>query len=106
MENKQLEQKYDLSKTYTYKEHPNRTSGRCDNCAFKSSVKDFILSKRILLMWYEENHIALDRAFSFNNKSHTISDATVLIIYQDFCSNLVSPIFLLYLEEYHIVLLV
>lgn len=45
MENKQLEQKYDLNKTYTYKEFPDKISGRCDNCdnsLFKSSVKDFI----------------------------------------------------------------
>ncbi|MGN4289692.1 hypothetical protein [Bacillus cereus group sp. MYBK87-2] len=45
MENKELEQKYDLSKIYTYTEHPVKISGRCDNCgntAFKSSVKDFI----------------------------------------------------------------
>lgn len=45
MENKQPEQKYDLSKTYTYKEFPDKISGRCDNCdssIFKSSVKDFI----------------------------------------------------------------
>ncbi|WP_423739584.1 hypothetical protein [Bacillus cereus] len=30
---------------YTYKEHPDKISGRCDNCgntAFKSSVKNFI----------------------------------------------------------------
>lgn len=45
MENKQPEQKYDLSKIYKYTEHPDIISGRCDNCgntAFKSSVKDFI----------------------------------------------------------------
>ncbi|MDZ4607583.1 hypothetical protein ORM91_11890 [Bacillus cereus] len=45
MENKEPEQKYDLSKTYTYTEHPDKISGRCDNCdnsLFKSSVKDFI----------------------------------------------------------------
>ncbi|MCW1941773.1 hypothetical protein OMD49_29650 [Bacillus anthracis] len=46
MENKQPEQKYDLSKMYTYEEHPdNKVSGRCDNCgnsAFKSSIKNFI----------------------------------------------------------------
>ncbi|HFR4167568.1 TPA: hypothetical protein ACHVJ4_004349 [Bacillus cereus] len=44
MENKHPELKYDLSKTYTYKEFPDKISGRCDNCgntAFKSSVKDF-----------------------------------------------------------------
>ncbi|KAB2439800.1 hypothetical protein F8163_27640 [Bacillus luti] len=45
MEDKQPEQHYDLSKIYTYKEFPDKISGRCDNCgntAFKSSVKDFI----------------------------------------------------------------
>ncbi|MDZ4454673.1 hypothetical protein ORM34_27770 [Bacillus cereus] len=45
MENKQPEQKCDLSKIYTYTEHPDKISGRCDNCgntAFKSSVKNFI----------------------------------------------------------------
>ncbi|MES5849399.1 MULTISPECIES: hypothetical protein [Bacillales] len=45
MENKEHEQKYDLSKIYTYTELPDKISGRCDNCgntAFKSSVKDFI----------------------------------------------------------------
>ncbi|PFM97769.1 hypothetical protein [Bacillus cereus] len=45
MENKQPEQKYDLSKIYTYTEHPDKISGRCDNCgntSFKSSVKNFI----------------------------------------------------------------
>ncbi|PFU70332.1 hypothetical protein [Bacillus thuringiensis] len=45
MENKQPEQKYDLSKIYTYTEHPDKISGRYDNCgntAFKSSVKNFI----------------------------------------------------------------
>ncbi|MGG1339646.1 hypothetical protein ABE244_03465 [Bacillus toyonensis] len=45
MENKQPEQKYDLSKTYMYNEFPDKISGRCDNCGnslFKSSVKDFI----------------------------------------------------------------
>ncbi|HHB2941845.1 hypothetical protein CN394_14520 [Bacillus anthracis] len=45
MEKKEPEQKYDLSKIYTYTEHPDKISGRCDNCgntAFKSSVKNFI----------------------------------------------------------------
>lgn len=45
MENKEHEQKYDLSKIYSYTEHPDKISGRCDNCgnsAFKSSVKNFI----------------------------------------------------------------
>ncbi|PFU87897.1 hypothetical protein COK92_28335 [Bacillus anthracis] len=45
MENKQPEQKYNLSKIYTYTEHPDKISGRWDNCgntAFKSSVKNFI----------------------------------------------------------------
>lgn len=45
MENKQVEQKYDLSKIYTYKEHPHKIDGRFDKCgntAFKSSVKDLI----------------------------------------------------------------
>ncbi|PGC22745.1 hypothetical protein COM23_20820 [Bacillus wiedmannii] len=45
MENKEHEQEYDVSKIYTYTEHPDKISGRCDNCrntAFKSSVKDFI----------------------------------------------------------------
>ncbi|PEM55414.1 MULTISPECIES: hypothetical protein [Bacillus cereus group] len=45
MESKEREPKYDLSKTYTYKEFPDKISGRCDNCGnsvFKSSVKDFI----------------------------------------------------------------
>ncbi|HHT7042054.1 hypothetical protein TU57_08580 [Bacillus cereus] len=45
MENKQPEQKYDLSKIYKYTEHPDKISGRCDNCdstAFKSSIKNFI----------------------------------------------------------------
>lgn len=45
MENKEHEQKYDLSKIYPYTEHPDKISGRCDNCgntAFKSSVKNFI----------------------------------------------------------------
>ncbi len=45
MENKEPKQEYDLGKTYTYTEHPDKISGRCDNCgntAFKSSVKDFI----------------------------------------------------------------
>ncbi|MFJ7765769.1 hypothetical protein [Bacillus toyonensis] len=34
-----------MSKIYTYKEIPDKISGRCDNCgntSFKSSVKDFI----------------------------------------------------------------
>ncbi len=45
MEKKEHEQKYDLNKIYTYTEHPDKISGRCDNCgntAFKSSVKNFI----------------------------------------------------------------
>ncbi|MDZ4567475.1 hypothetical protein [Bacillus cereus] len=45
MENNEHEQTYDLSKIYSYTEHPDKISGRCDNCgntAFKSSVKDFI----------------------------------------------------------------
>ncbi|HFK1428015.1 MULTISPECIES: hypothetical protein [Bacillus] len=45
MENKEHEQKYDLSKIYSYTEYPDKISGRCDNCgntAFKSSVKNFI----------------------------------------------------------------
>ncbi|MDA1547934.1 hypothetical protein [Bacillus cereus group sp. TH253LC] len=45
MENKLPEQKYDLSKTYTYKEFSDKISCRCDKCGntvFKSSVKDFI----------------------------------------------------------------
>lgn len=45
MKDKHPEQKYDLSKIYKYTEHPDKISGRCDNCgntAFKSSVKDFI----------------------------------------------------------------
>ncbi|MEI2316482.1 hypothetical protein CN324_21555 [Bacillus anthracis] len=45
MENKEPKQEYDLSKVYTYTEHPDKISGRCDNCgntAFKSSVKNFI----------------------------------------------------------------
>ncbi len=45
MENKEQEPKYDLSKIYTYEEHPDKICGRCDNCgntAFKSSVKNFI----------------------------------------------------------------
>ena len=45
MENKEHEQEYDVSKIYTYTEHPDKINGRCDNCgntAFKSSVKDFI----------------------------------------------------------------
>ncbi len=45
MENKKHEPKYDLSKIYTYEEHPDKISGRCDNCgnsAFKSSIKNFI----------------------------------------------------------------
>ncbi|HHX7182096.1 MULTISPECIES: hypothetical protein [Bacillus cereus group] len=45
MENEPSKQKYDLSKTYTYTEHPDKISSRCDNCgntAFKSSVKYFI----------------------------------------------------------------
>ncbi|MEI4713491.1 hypothetical protein WAG12_26340 [Bacillus cereus] len=45
MENKEHEQKYDLNKIYSYTEHPDKISGRCDNCgntAFKSSVKNFI----------------------------------------------------------------
>ncbi|MGN5652151.1 hypothetical protein [Bacillus sp. Brlt_9] len=45
MENKIPGQEYDLSKIYKYKEHPDKISGRCDNCsntAFKSSVKNFI----------------------------------------------------------------
>ncbi|HHT7013297.1 hypothetical protein ACWXWV_00260 [Bacillus paranthracis] len=45
MEKKEPEQKYNLSKIYTYTEHPDKISGRCDNCgntAFKSSVKNFI----------------------------------------------------------------
>lgn len=45
MENIEPKQEYDLSKIYTYKEHPDKISGRrdnCDNTAFKSSVKDFI----------------------------------------------------------------
>ncbi|MEB8573050.1 hypothetical protein BK721_07580 [Bacillus thuringiensis serovar nigeriensis] len=45
MENKEHEQKYDLSKIYTYEEYPDKISGRCDNCGnstFKSSIKNFI----------------------------------------------------------------
>ncbi len=49
MVNKEHEQKYDLSKIYTYEEHPdNKISGRCDNCGnsvFKSSIKNFIFSR-------------------------------------------------------------
>jgi hypothetical protein len=36
---------YDLDKIYDYNEHPDKVSGRCDNCGnalFKSSVHNFV----------------------------------------------------------------
>lgn len=44
-EETQAKPQYDLDKVYTYKELPDKISGRCDNCnhaLFKSSVKNFV----------------------------------------------------------------
>ncbi|PEY19564.1 hypothetical protein CN340_25950 [Bacillus anthracis] len=52
MENKEQEPKYDLNKIYTYEEHPDKISGRCDNCgnsAFKSSIKNFIFLRESVI---------------------------------------------------------
>jgi hypothetical protein len=40
-----MAEKIDLDKIYDYKEFPDKTAGRCDNCGctkFKSSVKNFL----------------------------------------------------------------
>ncbi|KXY32646.1 hypothetical protein AT267_02160 [Bacillus cereus] len=77
MENKQPEQKYDLSKIYTYTELPDKISGRCDNCgntAFKSSVKNFIylrecrkcgMKKRVLLQSLKKHTPVYKRQLAF-----------------------------------------
>ncbi|MCU5369312.1 hypothetical protein OCE53_23915 [Bacillus paranthracis] len=68
MENEQLEQKYDLSKIYTYTEHPDKISGRCDNCgntAFKSSVKDFIFLRECRQCGRRKSYSPIPRAFFF-----------------------------------------